>query len=247
MLTNKKTLLITGAFGRLGEEICRRFYREYQLTLIDCKKPPTFVDELMNDGGDIDIISVDLTDQNSVHRISKHILDKKCILQGAILASGMICLKSFHNITYEEWKDTFEVNLNANFLVCKELVPILMEQKHGHIVLIGSVLGKVACYDLFSYSVSKAALIHFTKNLALDLLDYNINVNCICPGFIESDMFQSVMESKTLNRNKWFHLLGGLPKRTIGMNDITELINFLINQEAMTGEEIIMDGGYSIR
>ncbi len=243
----QKTLMITGAFGSLGEEICRKFYKEYKLLLIDKKAPPEFVDDLNNDGGDIKIITADLVDPNSIKSIGKYISNRDCIIQGVILAAGTICFKSFHNITVEEWKETIEVNLTSNFLICKEVVPFLTKQGFGHIVLIGSVLGKVACYDLFAYSVSKAALIHFTKNLALDLLDYNVNVNCICPGFMESEMFQNVLKSETLNRKNWFHLLGGLPKRTIQKRDISELIDYLLNQEAMTGEEIILDGGYSIR
>lgn len=242
----KQALLITGAAGGLGEELCRKFYKEYMLILLDKKAQPKFIDDLLKDRGQIEYFSVDLNSKNKIKEIKNYLLSKEIYIKGLILAAGIMCFKSFHDITLEDWQETIDINLTSNFLICKEFVPILIQQRFGYIVIIGSVLGKVASYDLFAYNISKAALIHFTKNLALELLEYNILVNCICPGFMQSGMYKNVVQKNAKSKN-WFYLFGGLPKKVVSKKDVCKLVDYLINQDSMTGEEIILDGGYSIR
>ncbi|MHB1391652.1 MAG: SDR family NAD(P)-dependent oxidoreductase [Clostridia bacterium] len=194
-------LLITGASGGLGEEICRHFYKSYGLILLDKKNQPDFVSKLINDGGEIEYFSIDLQDEHEVMGIRKDIQNRHKYLKGLVLAAAVMNMSSFKELTLNKWRETLEVNLTANFIICKELAPILTHQKGGHIITIGSVLGKVAGYDMVAYSTSKAALIHFTRNLALELIESNVYVNCICPGFMKTEMFNAVMTNVNKNKN----------------------------------------------
>ncbi len=112
--------------------------------------------------------------------------------------------------------------------------------------MVGSVLGSVAAYDLMAYSTSKAALQHLAQNLALELLPRGISVNCICPGFMNTPMYQTAIRNSSLNTN-WYHLLEGIPQKVVVIQEVVQAIDYMIRQKGMTGQAMIIDGGYSIR
>lgn len=239
---NKMGMIVTGAAGSLGKAICEKFVDTYFLILID-KNKPSFISELENQKKAV-FFEIDIIDYYKIKQLREKI--KNYNIRVMVLAAGIIEPRSFKESTLEEWERTISINLTSNYVLCKEFSEFLVNNCGGHIVFIGSVLSKVAGYDLISYSVSKAGLDHLSRNLALELMHDNIYVNCICPGFLDTQMLQKVKRNKDYNIN-WIYTLGGLKNYYVRVEDIVELICLLINQQSINGETIIVDNGYSLR
>lgn len=246
-MSDKQWVIITGALGGVGKDICQHFYKTYNLVLIDYKRDETFLEELHNVSENcIEYYSVDLSNENEVLSFCSEMKNKDIKLKALVLNAGVMEVATSSNTSIEMWNRTFNVNVTSNFIISKELAPLLAKQGVGHIVAIGSVLGEVAGYDLLAYSTSKAALSHLCKNLALEMMDHNIYVNCIAPGFIKTDLYNKAMSTPGKSKN-WLHVLGGLPNKLVLKKDIVLLIEYLINQQSVNGQTIVIDNGYSIR
>lgn len=241
-MTIKKCLLLTGAAGDLGGEICKKLSESYFLILIDINK--TEIIETLEYEQKAIFFKADITDYEKIREIKETV--KVYDISAMILAAGILEVMSFKNTAIEDWERTISINLTANYVFCKEFYECLLKNGGGHIVFIGSVMSKVAGYDLFSYGVSKAGLAHLSTNLALELMNDNIFVNCICPGFMNTKMYKIVNQSTDKNVN-WIHTLGGLKNKFVRIEDIIQLITFLLNQQSVNGETIVIDNGYSIR
>jgi 2-dehydro-3-deoxy-L-rhamnonate dehydrogenase (NAD+) len=98
-------------------------------------------------------------------------------------------------LTAEAWRDVIEVNLNAPFIVCKTLVPMMLKGKYGRIVNIASVAGKEGNPNASHYSASKAGLIALTKSLGKELASTAIRVNCITPAAAKTDIFKQMTQA----------------------------------------------------
>jgi len=143
----------------------------------------------------------------------------------------------------EEWSQVIETNLNAVFRLTKACIRPMMKAKQGRIINIASVVGFSGNAGQANYVTTKAGLIGFTKTLALELGARNITVNAIAPGFIETDMTQSLSEEYQKN------LLSKIPLGRAGTpEDIANVVYLLSKDEAawINGSIIIADGGEHI-
>lgn len=242
MLTERECVVVTGAAGSLGEHICAELKDRYFLILID-KKLSGFIQELEQENRAI-FFNINICDYAQISNLQSKL--KEFNIRGLIFAAGILESRSFKDSSLEDWESMMQVNLTANYVLSRQLYPVLKGKDGGHIIFISSVLSKVAGYDMMAYGVSKAGLNHLARNLALELMDDNIYVNCICPGFIDTSMLKKVKQGSDYNM-KWIYMLGGLKNYCIRMEDIAGLISFLINQQSITGETIVIDNGYSIR
>lgn len=163
----------------------------------------------------------------------------------------------FIDIDEETWDKTFELNTKTQFLMCRAVVPYFIKQKSGKIVNIGSWLGqKPGNPQLFAYSVAKAASIHFTKMLAIELAEYNINVNCVCPGDVLTPAIERGFQMRIQSNPE---LAGKTPrdlfteliksrtplKRLQSPEDMGHAVVFLVSEDArnITGHILNVDGG----
>ena len=139
------------------------------------------------------------------------------------------------------------VNLTGTFLVCKHTLTHMVEQKSGSLVNIASIEGIEGTEGGSSYNASKGAVVLLTKNLAIDYGRVGVRANCICPGFIETPMFESVMglEGMQQVREQYreAHKLGrfGRPE------EIASAAAFLASEDAsfVTGHALVVDGGFT--
>lgn len=246
-MKNEEYIILTGACGELGKEICEKLVKTYNLFLIDKVINTEFIRELQTiSSKKVITLEIDFMDSNEFYRLDEYLNRNSFLVKGLVSVAGIMKKGTLEETSLEDWNNSILINLTSNFILCKVVIPFLKKQKYGNLIFVSSVLGKVAVYDLLSYSVSKAALIHFSKNLALELQEFNIFVNCICPGFMKTNLYREFSSQKELNKN-WFHLFGGMKNKTIKMVDVSKTVEFLLSQSSITGEEIIIDGGYSIR
>ncbi|MBD1379492.1 3-oxoacyl-ACP reductase FabG [Metabacillus arenae] len=142
----------------------------------------------------------------------------------------------------EDWDNVISTNLGGTFNFAKSVIYEMMRQKRGKIVCITSVSGIKGIPGQTNYSSSKAAQIGFVRSLSKEVARYNINVNAIAPGFIETDMWHSIDQVKREE------LLKEIPLGRPGsLEEISETIKFLLSPYAgyMTGSVLVMDGGLS--
>lgn len=143
----------------------------------------------------------------------------------------------------KEWDDVINVNLKSVFNYTKAVLKYMINQRYGRIVNISSVVGLIGNAGQSNYAASKAGIIGFTKSIAREVASRNITVNCVAPGFIETDM------TKNLTEKQREILAQNIPMKRMGKpEDIARVVGFLCSPDAdyITGQVIAVDGGMTM-
>ncbi len=152
------------------------------------------------------------------------------------------------NVSSDDWSHVLNVNVRGYALTVKHVVPIMKKQNFGSIINIASVGGVVAHSNFLPYSTSKGAIIQMTRNLALDLGSFNIRVNSISPGAIDSPQIYRTAEEGGVTKEQFDTEHGGKCIHRLGQpQEIANMVVFLASDLCtfITGSNIIIDGGYT--
>ncbi len=140
----------------------------------------------------------------------------------------------------EEWKKVIDVNLGSTFFLCKHAIKKMLKNKYGRIVNITSIVGHTGNLGQSNYAASKSGIIGMSKSLAIEYAKKNITINCVSPGFIQSNMTDRIVESIKLV------LTSRIPMAKLGTGeDVSNSVAFLSSDAAsyITGETIHVNGG----
>ena len=229
-----KTILVTGATSGIGNAIANKL-KESGGNVIGVSM--TEEDKYKFDG---ECIVIDLTNEEQIkEELSK--IDKPDIL---INCAGFCLLnKNIEDTTTHDWDYTFDCNLKSMFLLVREVVPSMKENKYGVIVNMSSIFHKGESFQS-PYSASKSAVVGFTNSLAKELGEYNIRVHAVAPGYTRTAMTQ-----RWIDMGVEPDIIEMTPLRKVGMpDDIANLVNFLCSDESsfMTGHTTYIDGGLGL-
>ncbi len=158
--------------------------------------------------------------------------------------AGITKDKALMMMAKEEWHEVIDTNLTGTFNLTRNVIVGFLKQKKGDIINITSVSGIAGMSRQTNYAASKAGIIGFTKSLAKEVAPYNIRVNAVAPGFIETDMVAGLKEE---HKEK---LKETIPLSRFGsVEDVAAAVRFLLSDSAdfITGETIVIDGGLFIR
>jgi 3-oxoacyl-[acyl-carrier protein] reductase len=237
-LKNKK-ILITGATGGIGYSLVKKFYTlgsAIFATGTNAAKLNNLQEEFKN----IKIKTFKL-DQHS--EIEKFINSCHVELGGidVLINNAGITLDNLAiRLTDENWKKVIDINLTSTFLMCKQVVKKMLKNKQGKIINITSIVAHTGNLGQANYAASKAGIIGFSKSLAIEYAKKKINVNCISPGFIKTDMTDKINEEfKKM-------LISKIPSGDLGKSeDIANCAAFLASEmsDYITGETIHVNGG----
>lgn len=243
---NMKTVLITGASGDIGSAISRAFARKkYRLLLIYNKNKDriqSLVEELSKKT-EVEAYKCDLTIDNEVHIMIDYFLSKYEEIDCLINCAGISHFNLIQDETSRDYDKVFDTNMKSAFLTTKYVAKSMISAKHGRIINISSMWGRVGSSMESLYSASKGAMNSFTLSLAKELGPSGITVNAICPGLIESKM-NAHLDKTTIN-----DIIEDTPMRRIGTpKDVANLTLFLASDEAefITGQIISVDGGFTL-
>ena len=188
-------------------------------------------------------IRADSSSESDVKRVCDFLYEEYYAVDILINNAAVSSFSLFTDLTLDDWRRTFAVNVDGAFMYCKNLVPYMINKKYGRIINISSMWGQVGSSCEVHYSASKAALIGMTKALAKELGPSGITVNCIAPGVIDTDMNSALSEADIAE------LCTETPLMRIGEpNDVAEAALFLAGDKAgfITGAVINVNGGFVV-
>lgn len=193
------TAIVTGGGKGIGKAIAILFAREGANLSLAARSTDLMMEvsrKIEGLGRTCLVNTTDIREITQVEKMVKSTLDEFGRIDILVNNSGIAGpTKYVHEITPEEWDDTFNVNLRGVFLLCRAVVPIMIEQGGGRIINISSISGKNPLPRRTPYCATKMGLIGFTRSLASELGKFNINVNAICPGPVEGSRIGRVIRS----------------------------------------------------
>lgn len=193
MLLKDKIALVTGSGSGLGRTVAKRFAGEGAVVLLAGRKKETLKETetmIRKTGGKAHSYVVDLSIDSQVHDLAARVLKDFPHLDILINNAGISKEYTLLDMPVEVWDEIFQINLRAVMLLTKAFLPSMVERGRGNIVNIGSGAALRGLPGSIPYAVSKAGVVCFSQTLGDEVRKYGIRVNSICPGPIDTEMFQ---------------------------------------------------------
>lgn len=240
-----KIAIVTGGSQGIGAATVKAMRKEGAIVIIaDINKPQESDNELK----DSDFIKTDVSDHNSVKSLIESIVSNHGRLDILVNNAG-IGNKHFAKTaehTLEDWENVIAINQSGVFYGMKYALQQMMKQGHGNIVNVSSLAGIKASGNNIAYSASKFAVVGMTKSAALEYARKNIRINCVCPGYTQSDLLNQLLDAAPNMNEK---LLKYMPMNRFGKSsEIAEAILWLASDKSSftTGQAMIIGGGSSL-
>ena len=235
---NKK-ILITGASGGIGRELVKKFVSLGGNVLGTGTKTEK-LDLLQKEYSNVKVKKFDVSDHTRIEEFVENVTFELGGLDILINNAG----KNIDNLSLrmkdDEWKRVVDINLTSTFLLTKYAIKKMLKNKFGRVVNITSIVGHTGNLGQANYSASKAGIIGMSKSLAIEYAKRNITINCVSPGFIQTNMTLNIAEKVKL------YLTSRIPMGKLGTGeDVSNCVAFLSSEQAsyVTGETLHVNGG----
>ncbi len=237
-LKNKK-VIITGATGGIGNSLVKKFNESGANVLATGTKEEK-LNKLKQKFDSIHTEKFNLDEHKNIETFIESASNKLGGLDILINNAGINLDSLTIRLTEENWKKVLDINLTSTFLMCKSAIKKMIKSKSGKIINITSIVGHTGNFGQANYSASKAGIVAFSKSLALEYAKKNININCVSPGFIKTEMTDKIPEEfKKM-------LISKIPAGDLGTgDDVSNCVAFLASDMAnyINGETIHVNGG----
>ncbi len=237
-LKNKK-ILITGATGGIGNSLVKKF-DSLDSSIVATGTNEEKLNNLKKSFNKIQIEKFRLDEHQKIEEFIDKV-DKKLDGIDILVNNAGITLDNLSiRLTEENWKKVLDLNLTSTFLMCKFVIKKMLKKKQGKIINITSIVGHTGNLGQANYSASKAGIVAFSKSLAIEYARKNININCVSPGFIKTEMTDKISEDFKKN------LIERIPSGNLGTGeDVSNCVAFLASDMAkyINGETIHVNGG----
>lgn len=241
-MSNKKNVLVTGGSRGIGAAISLELGSPDFNVFVNYNNSKEQADEIVNKikstGANAIAIQGDIVDANSCQKMVSRINEEYGPIDILINNAGITRDKTFKKMSLQEWNEVINTNLSSAFNMSSLVLPSMIENKYGRIINISSVIGQKGGFGQTNYAAAKSGLIGFSKSLALETAKFGVTVNCICPGFIATEMV-SAMPEDILNK-----IISQIPVNKLGSpSDIAKGVRYLIEAEYITGQCLNINGG----
>ena len=236
----QKNIIVTGASGGIGNSIIKKLY-ENGANLLATGTKKEKLNDLKSKFNNIKILSFDISQHNQTDEFIENAIkelggDLHCIINNAGITKDNLAIR----MSYDEWKKVIDINLTATFLLSKSAIKKMLKNKKGKVINITSVVGHTGNLGQANYTAAKAGIVAMSKTLAFEYAKKNINVNCISPGFIKTDM------TETIDTKYKDLIISKIPSARLGEpEDVANAVLFLASNQSdyINGETLHVNGG----
>ena len=238
-LENKK-IIITGATGGIGNSIVKKL-SESGAKILATGTRLEKLEELKSKFKNTDILKFDISKGEEIEEFIENATKKlggglDCLINNAGITQDNLAIR----MNIDEWKKVIDINLTSTFLLSKFAVKKMLKNKYGKIINITSVVGHTGNLGQVNYTASKAGIVAMAKSLAIEYAKKNININCISPGFIKTEMTDKI-DDKFKEA-----IISKIPSARLGEpDDIANAVLFLCSSQSsyINGETLHVNGG----
>jgi acetoacetyl-CoA reductase len=244
MMLQGKTAIVTGASRGIGRAIALELAANGANVVVNYHHHKELAEEVVRrievQGGLAFAHRADVTKKEEVAALVRE-SEATWPRSLAILVNnaGITVDRTFRKMEDADWRRVIDVNLNGAYNTIAAALPVMAAGEFGRIINISSIIGQTGGFGQANYAASKAALIGFTKSLALETARYNITVNAVCPGFVETEMVRA-MPAEILGK-----IVERVPLRRLGkVEEVACLVRFLTAEGGyITGQQLNINGG----
>lgn len=254
-MTLASPVVVTGGTSGIGLGVARRLVTGGGRVVLvgrDRGRADEARAQLARSGADATTIAVvagDTTDPDVLARAVAVCDERWGPVAGLVTAAGRLARGSVTDLAVDELRAALEINVVGTWLAVRAVLPTMVEQQHGRIVTIGSVLGSVGAADRSGYAATKGAVAAMTRSIALEVAADGVTVNCVAPGPIRTPM-NADQHGTEADRAAEAAFTSSIPTRRWGApDDVAHTVAGLLALEAgwTTGSTVTVDGGYTAR
>lgn len=244
-----KVAVVTGGASGIGQAACLRIAREgCAVAVIDINRDgaQSVAEECRSAGVDAQAIAADVSDESQIDDAIREVLSHFKKLDLLVANAGIEgAMRDFGETTATEWDRIIAVNVRGAFLTVRACIRTMRAQRRGAIVLTASNYGFVATPHTTAYCTTKGAVAALGRALAVELVPDGIRVNCVCPGNVDTPMFDRALAMQVDNPAQVKAAAGRMAKP----DEIASVIAFLLSEDAsyMTGAQVVIDYGETCR
>jgi NAD(P)-dependent dehydrogenase (short-subunit alcohol dehydrogenase family) len=249
-----KTVIVTGAGSGIGRAVAQLFAMEgacVAVVDIDKEKANECVAEIRKAGGRAAASVCDVTSETSIHEMVDFTLRSFGGIHVLVSNAGILMLKASSEATALQWAQSFATNATAAALCARYASEPMRQAGGGAIVVVASISGSKAEPGFATYSGSKAALLMLTRAMAIDYGRWNIRVNAVSPGPVDTPGLRALVERADADWALWKESIGRMQclPTMVAPQDVAQAILFLCSDEArmITGANLVIDGGLLAR
>lgn len=258
MNMKKQTALIIGASGEIGYFIAKKISEENVRVILasrNLKLLSKINTEINENGGESYFYKIDVTSKKDISSFLDKITKKFGTIHFFVYCAGTGLPKPFLETPIEYLESVMNVNFKGFFITTQKVIPIMMKNKFGRIIVFASTAGKKGLGFASAYSASKAALINFCQSVSQEMAQYNITINSLCPRGLQTSFSKKAWELLAHYNGLTYDEYRKRELDTIGIyrelniEDTWPVIKFLLlsSTNALTGQSINICGTYEVR
>tara|TARA_B100000989_G_C19380832_1_gene401554 strand:+ start:50 stop:787 length:738 start_codon:yes stop_codon:yes gene_type:complete len=239
-ILENKNIIITGASGGIGNSIVQKL-SDCGANILASGTKLEKLQDLKKKFQNIEILKFDISESDKIEDFIENASSKlggslDCLINNAGITKDNLAIR----MSLDEWKKVIEINLTSTFLLSKFAIKKMLKNKFGKIINITSIVGHTGNLGQANYTASKAGIVAMSKSLAIEYAKKNININCISPGFIKTNMTDKIDEKfKEI-------IISKIPSARLGEpQDIANAVLFLASNQSdyINGETLHVNGG----
>ncbi len=249
---DKRVAIITGGARGIGEATAKLFAEKgYTVIVMDIIESNVCA-EINGNGRECIFIKCDVSKEEQVKQAVAKVMNQFGRIDALLNIAGIVLVKPVDEITWDEFRKVVDINIGGTFLTIKHVVPVMKKQNHGVIVNMASVSGHVGQVRHSLYGTTKGGILAMTRALAWELAPYNIRVNSVSPGSVDTQMLRDDvageaerlrMSYNEIKRQREAEQAFG---KWADPKEIAEAIYFLASESAsfVNGADLLVDGGW---
>jgi NAD(P)-dependent dehydrogenase (short-subunit alcohol dehydrogenase family) len=246
-----KVAIVTGGGSGIGKATAQLLAREGgQVAIADVNRPAAteVADEVNRAGGNAAAVPCDISQEGEVQNLVAVTQETFGQINVLVNCAARFLMRGGKNAEAKDWHEVFSTNVTGTALCCRYAAERMRQTGDGAIVIVSSISGIIADPDYATYSASKAALLMLARSLAIDFGEWNVRVNAVSPGAVDTPALRKRLKEENLTDAQFHAIISDRQclKMLIQPEDVARTILFLVSDDAraITGANLVVDAGF---